>query len=50
MRDLRDKAERKLGDAFDAVEFHKLILDTGIVTFEIMNDELDKYIKAKKEK
>lgn len=50
MRNLRDKAERKLGDAFDAVEFHKLILDTGLVTFEIMNDELDKYIKAKKEK
>lgn len=48
MRDLRDKAERKLEDAFDAAEFHQLILDTGLVTFEIMNDELDKYIKAKK--
>ncbi|MGN0375338.1 MAG: DUF885 domain-containing protein [Butyrivibrio sp.] len=45
MRDLREKAETKLGDKFDAVEFHRLITDTGIVTFEIMEDELDKYIK-----
>ena len=44
MRDLREKAETELGDDFDAVEFHQLILDTGLVTFEIMEEELDKYI------
>lgn len=45
---LREKAERKLGDSFDAKEFHQLILDTGIVSFEIMQDELDAYITSKK--
>ncbi len=46
---LREKAERKLGDSFDAKEFHQLILDTGIVSFEIMQDELDAYITSKKD-
>lgn len=45
---LREKAERKLGDNFDAKEYHQLILDTGIVSFEIMQDELDSYIASKK--
>ena len=45
---LREKAERKLGDSFDAKEFHQLILDTGIVPFEIMEEELDNYIAGKK--
>lgn len=46
---LREKAERKLGDSFDAKEYHQLILDTGIVSFEIMQDELDSYIASKKD-
>ena len=45
---LREKAERKLGDSFDAKEFHQLILDTGIVPFEIMEEELNNYIAGKK--
>ena len=45
---LREKAERKLGDSFDAKEFHQLILDTGIVPFEIMEEELNSYIAGKK--
>lgn len=44
---LREKAERKLGDSFDAKEYHQLILDTGIVSFEIMEDELNSYISSK---
>ena len=47
---LREKAERKLGDSFDAKEYHQLILDTGIVTFEIMEEELNNYISEKKSK
>lgn len=47
---LRERAERKLGDSFDAKEYHQLILDTGIVSFEIMQDELDSYIASKKGK
>ena len=46
--DICEKAERKLGDSFDAKEFHQLILDTGIVPFEIMEEELDNYIAGKK--
>lgn len=48
MRNLREKAETELEDDFDAVEFHQLILDTGIVSFEIMEEELDKYIESVK--
>lgn len=47
---LREKAERKLGDSFDAKEYHQLILDTGIVPFEIMENELNNYISEKKSK
>ena len=47
---LREKAERKLGDSFDAKEYHQLILDTGIVPFEIMEEELNNYISEKKSK
>ncbi len=47
---LREKAERKLGDSFDAKEYHQLILDTGIVPFEIMEEELNSYISEKKSK
>lgn len=47
---LREKAERKLGDSFDAQEYHQLILDTGIVPFEIMEDELNNYISEKNTK
>lgn len=49
MRDLRAEAERELDDAFDAVEFNQLIIDTGFVTFEIMEDEVEKYIEEKQE-
>ena len=47
-RNLRKEAETELGDAFDAVEFHRLILTTGLVTFEIMEEELEQYIELKK--
>lgn len=50
MRDMREKAENELGDAFDAVDYHRLIMNTGLVSFEIMDEELDKYIAAKKTK
>lgn len=50
MINMRERAERKLGAAFDVAEYHQLILDTGIVPFEIMEEELDKYIDEKKGK
>ena len=47
--DMREKAEKELGEDFNAVEFHQLMIDTGLVSFEIMEEELDKYIEAKKQ-
>ena len=48
MTRLRDMAKKKLGSSFDPIEYHKVILDTGATTFEILEEEINKYLKAKK--
>ena len=45
MKGLRDKAEQALGDKFDAVEFHRVILETGPVQYDILERQVDKYIQ-----
>ena len=45
---LKEKAEEALGDKFDLVEFHKVILDTGTSTFEYLETKIDEYIASKK--
>ena len=45
---LKEKAEEALGDKFDLVEFHKVILDTGNSTFEYLETKIDEYIASKK--
>lgn len=47
MQDLRDKAEKKLGSGFEALEFHKWILDTGITAFPVYEDRLDDWLAKK---
>ena len=47
MNNLRDKAEKALGDKFDAREFHKVILDTGRAPFEYLETKVDEYIASK---
>lgn len=47
MQDLRDKAEKKLGSGFKALEFHKWILDTGITAFPVYEDRLEDWLAQK---
>ena len=47
MQDLRDKAEKKLGIGFEALEFHKWILDTGITAFPVYEDRLEDWLAQK---
>ena len=42
--ELRDKANKALGDKFSLREFHNMILDTGIVPLEILERQTDAFI------
>ena len=42
--ELRDKANKALGDKFTLKEFHNMILDTGIVPLEIIERQTDAFI------
>lgn len=44
--ELRDYAEEKLGDSFDEIAYHKVILETGPCDFEILRTQMDKYIDS----
>lgn len=47
MMDLRDQAEGELGKKFDAVEFHKVILDCGIAPFAVYEKAVSEWIESK---
>lgn len=42
--DLRRTAEKELGDAFDAKEFHRFLLETGSAPFYIIEDYMEDWI------
>jgi len=44
IRELRKKAEKKLGSKFDIREFHEVILEQGTVTLSILERRINKYI------
>ena len=44
IRELRQKAQEKLGSRFDIREFHEIILEKGTVTLGILEDRINKYI------
>jgi uncharacterized protein (DUF885 family) len=44
--DLRQKAQDALGDRFDLVEFHNVILQNGSVPLEVLDEIVDEYIAA----
>lgn len=46
---MRQEAEEALKDKFDAVEFHKTILEVGPAPYDIIRKEFDKYLKASSE-
>ena len=48
MKNLRAKVEKALGNDFDVVEYHKVILDSDKSTFEYLEAKVDEYIKSKK--
>ena len=46
IRELRQKAQEKLGSRFDIREFHEIILEKGTVTLGILEDRINKYIES----
>ena len=44
MWELRDMVEDELGKDFDAKEYHTFLTDLGIVSFSVIEDELEKWI------
>ena len=46
--ELRAKAEDELGDKFDEVEFHRVLLDAGPCQFYLLEEKVDAYIKENK--
>ena len=46
--ELRDRAKEALGDAFDLKEFHKFLLDYGPAPFEILEKDLNRWLKSEK--
>ena len=44
MEELREKTETALGDKFDPVEFHRVILTAGPCQFEELEFKLREYI------
>lgn len=46
--ELREKAEKELGDKFVAKDFHQFLLEIGPSQFGIIDDYMDKWIEEKK--
>jgi uncharacterized protein (DUF885 family) len=42
--ELRERAERELGPAFDIRDFHDVVLSDGGVTLSILDEQVDRYI------
>lgn len=45
---LRDKASTALGDKFDVREFHDKVLENGALPLSVLEQQIDKYIEAKR--
>lgn len=46
--ELREYAMTELGDNFDEVEFHKVLLDAGPCQFYLLEDKVEEYVKDNK--
>ena len=42
---LREHAKQQLGDQFDLKEFHNVVLKSGVVPLNILEDIVEEYIK-----
>ena len=45
IKQLRQKAEQALGDNFDVRDFHQAILGQGSVPMDVLEDQIELYIK-----
>jgi uncharacterized protein (DUF885 family) len=45
--ELREKAKRALGGKFSLKEYHNVVLDTGNVPLEILERQVEAYIRSK---
>ena len=45
--ELREKARKELGDKFSLREFHNVVLNTGTVPLEILQQQVDAWIKTR---
>lgn len=48
IRQLRNKAERSLGNKFDIKEFHNQVLESGCVPLKLLEEKLIRWINAQK--
>ncbi len=46
IRELRKKAENRLGDQFNIRDFHEIVLEQGTVTLAILEERVDAYIDS----
>lgn len=46
--EMREQAEKELGDKFDAKEFHKLMLDIGPAPFSVIRSRLEAWLLTQK--
>lgn len=47
MNELHDQAKSELGGKFNNIEFNKVLLDSGCTSFDILKEEVQKYLSAK---
>jgi uncharacterized protein (DUF885 family) len=45
--ELREKAEKSLGDRFDILQFHEVVLSNGSVPLDVLEELVDSWIKSK---
>ncbi len=48
IRELRVRAEQRLGAAFDVREFHGIILDTGAMPLTVLEQKVDRWLASKR--
>ena len=48
IRELRKRAETTLGVAFDIKTFHKIVLESGCIPLEYLEEKIDSWILLKK--
>ncbi|HEX2223797.1 MAG TPA: DUF885 domain-containing protein, partial [Thermoanaerobaculia bacterium] len=48
IRELRQRAEKELGDRFDIREFHDVVLGSGSVPLNVLESNIDRYISDRR--